>query len=62
MPAIDFQDINESPPTFEDVATQYAEIAAVLQQANSATECIDAVQHWDVLRRRLETWEALVNP
>lgn len=61
MPAVDFHDISVATPQLEDVAAEYAQIHQALDAATDVAGEIAAVMKWDDLRRRLETWEALVH-
>ena len=59
MPTID--EITAPIPTLAQVAADYQEFAAALDAATAASERLAVIQAWDDLRRRLETWNALVD-
>jgi len=59
MSQIDFHDIDEPAPVYDDVAEQYRQIESDLDAAASADDRVAAIDRWDALRRRLHTWEAL---
>ena len=61
MPAVAFQSISAPTPQFAEVAAEYEAINAALDSAHSEADDIAAVERWDALRRRIETWEALVH-
>ena len=54
-------DFHVPTPTIEEVTKEYAVIQKALDHAASPPERLAAVKSWDDLRRRLETWSALVD-
>lgn len=60
MSIVKFEDIQVPTPTFEDAQRQYAQLFAALDASRSLAEDRAAIDQWDQLRRRIETWEALV--
>lgn len=60
-PPNSFRDIHLPDPSFDQVATEYEAIEARWDRARSPTARMETLQIWDRLRRRLETWEALVH-
>lgn len=60
MSIVKFEDIHVPTPTFEDAQRQYAHLFAALDAARSLAEDRAVIDQWDQLRRRIETWEALV--
>ena len=65
MTAVDFQDIEAPAPTLESVTEEYRQINAQLDGAinDGATnndECSQAIEAWDRLCRRLDSWASLV--
>lgn len=54
-------DFHVPTPTIEGVTQEYAAVQKALDQAASPPERLAAVKAWDDLRRRLETWGALVD-
>jgi M3 family oligoendopeptidase len=59
--SIDFHNIHEPAPRYDDVAAEHREIETEFDGAASTDECLAAVAGWDKLRRRLATWESLTN-
>jgi oligoendopeptidase F len=57
MTALRFTDITEPRPTLDGLANAYHSINAALDRGDRA----DALADWDRLRRRYETWSALVH-
>ena len=57
MEAVRFTDIAESRPTRESLAAEYHAIEATLDRGDRA----NALTQWDLLRRRYDTWAALVH-
>ncbi|QDU31229.1 Peptidase family M3 [Anatilimnocola aggregata] len=48
-------------PQYEEVAREYAELEASFARAKTAEQTAEVVHRWDQIRRRLETWGALVS-
>jgi M3 family oligoendopeptidase len=48
-------------PQYDEMAREYADLEAAFARAKSAEECNEVVHRWDQIRRRLETWSALVS-
>ena len=48
-------------PVYDEVAREYAELETSFARAKNADECSEVVHRWDQIRRRLETWSALVS-
>lgn len=57
---IRFEQIQAAPPTVEEVAEDYATIFQLLDNAVDVEDEKVAIRKWDDLRRRLDTWDALV--
>lgn len=55
-----FHTMTAETPQADAVAAEYAELHQSLAAARSAEDKSRAFDRWDALRRRLETWEALV--
>lgn len=60
MPTITFEEISVPTPTLEAVRGEYAQLFAALDASTTAASDLAVIEKWDELRRRLETWEALV--
>jgi M3 family oligoendopeptidase len=58
---INFADIQVAPPTIEQVTAEYDSINQALDQASTTTAKQEALQQWEDLRRRLDTWSALTS-
>ena len=58
---INFDDIKVETPTIEKVTAEYAQINAVLDESTTIADKQEALQQWENLRRRLETWSALTS-
>jgi M3 family oligoendopeptidase len=56
----DFENYSLPAPVYDDVAAEYGQITDRLLIAATAADAIAAVEQWDALRRRLNTWVALV--
>lgn len=56
---MDFHDIQAPTPDFERVAAQYAEIELAMDAAADGPSLVAAIQTWDRLRRKLDTWREL---
>ncbi|MDX1947768.1 MAG: M3 family oligoendopeptidase [Pirellulaceae bacterium] len=48
-------------PIYDELAAKYGALETALQAAQTATESAAVVARWDVLRREIETWAALVH-
>lgn len=59
--ATNFAGIQVDPPTLEEITTQYRQIDAALEQARTQPERQQALQQWDDLRRRIDSWSALTS-
>jgi M3 family oligoendopeptidase len=58
---INFADIQVAPPTIEQVTAEYDSINQALDQASTTEAKKEALQQWEDLRRRLDTWSALTS-
>ena len=58
---INFADIQVEKPTIEGVTQEYQEINAALDQAQNKSDRETALQQWEHLRRRLDTWSAMTS-
>ena len=58
---IDFAQIQVDTPKLEQVEAEYRTINDALARASSKTEKQQALQQWDELRRRLDSWSALTS-
>jgi M3 family oligoendopeptidase len=58
---VDFADIKVETPTLEQVEAEYQAINTALARANTKAEREQALQQWDDLRRRLDSWSALTS-
>jgi M3 family oligoendopeptidase len=58
---VDFADIKVETPTLEQVEAEYQAINTALDRANTKAEREQALQQWDDLRRRLDSWSALTS-
>jgi M3 family oligoendopeptidase len=56
-----FPDMQVVPASLDEVKTEYEAIHAAFDGATDADGRVAALRQWDALRRRLETWGALVN-
>ncbi|MFO0817500.1 MAG: M3 family oligoendopeptidase [Pirellulales bacterium] len=61
MPTIDFHQIQAPTPTAEGAAAEYESLNQALDAAKTLEQYRDVLARWDDLRRRIETWEALVS-
>jgi M3 family oligoendopeptidase len=48
-------------PQYEEVAREYAELDASFARAATIDQLVETVDRWDQIRRRLESWGALVS-
>jgi M3 family oligoendopeptidase len=58
---INFADIQVAPPTIKQVTAEYESINQALDQASTTEAKKEALQQWEDLRRRLDTWSALTS-
>jgi M3 family oligoendopeptidase len=58
--AVQFEQIEVPTPTLADAQAEYDAFFRALDSSTSAAEDVAIVYQWDELRRRIETWEALV--
>ncbi|BAZ44203.1 putative oligoendopeptidase [Chondrocystis sp. NIES-4102] len=58
---INIADIKVETPTLEQVTAEYASINQALDQALSTEAYSKALQQWEDLRRRLDSWSALTS-
>jgi M3 family oligoendopeptidase len=58
---VDFADIKVATPTIEEIKAEYQTINDALDRSTTTTETEQALQQWDRLRRRLESWSALTS-
>ena len=58
---VDFASIQLDDPTLEQVKAEYQTINNALDRAQTRTELEQALQKWDDLRRRLESWTSLTS-
>lgn len=61
MNGFDFLQLQLADPTIDEVAAEYQAVAAAWDAATTPAERSAAFDRWDELRRRLETWEAVVD-
>lgn len=59
--AVQFEQIEAPTPTYEGIAAEYADIRKSLDEASDADARARAIETWDTLRRRLDTWGSLVH-
>ena len=58
---IKFADIQPETPTIEQVTAEYQAINAALDKAEGKSDRELALQQWEDLRRRLDTWSAMTS-
>lgn len=58
---VDFADIKVETPDLEQVKQEYKNINTALDKAQSKAEKEQALQQWEDLRRRLDSWSALTS-
>jgi oligoendopeptidase F len=58
---INFAEIRTEIPTLEQVTAEYQEINTALDQAQTKSDQEQALQQWEDLRRRLDTWGAMTS-
>ncbi|MEO1669823.1 MAG: M3 family oligoendopeptidase [Cyanobacteria bacterium J06631_2] len=58
---INFADIQAEKPTIEQVTAEYEAINAALDKAQTRIDKEKALQQWEDLRRRLDTWSAMTS-
>jgi M3 family oligoendopeptidase len=54
-------DLSAPTPVYDGLAIQYRTLEAELKTAATGAAAADVVVRWDMIRRALETWSALVN-
>ncbi|MGL5833189.1 MAG: M3 family oligoendopeptidase [Waterburya sp.] len=59
--SINFADIQVETPTIEQVTAEYESINQALDRASTTEAKKSALQQWEDLRRRLDTWSALTS-
>ncbi|HHP7230503.1 MAG TPA: M3 family oligoendopeptidase [Xenococcaceae cyanobacterium] len=58
---VNFADIKVETPNLEAVEQDYQDIYRALERSQTREEMAQALQQWDILRRRLDSWKALVS-
>ncbi|MDJ0594213.1 MAG: M3 family oligoendopeptidase [Pleurocapsa sp. MO_226.B13] len=58
---INFADIKVATPTLEQVTAEYQEINDALDRARTKAEKQEALEQWEDLRRRLDSWSAITS-
>ena len=58
---VDFADIKVETPTIEAVEVEYQNINTALERSQNRVEREQALQQWDDLRRRLDSWSNLTH-
>ena len=58
---VNFADIKVETPTIEQVEAQYERINADLDRAETTAAKKEALQQWEELRRRLDSWSAITS-
>ena len=61
LTTVDFANIQVETPTLEQVKAEYQTINTALDTAKTRAEKEQALQKWDNLRRRLESWSSLTS-
>ena len=61
LTTVDFANIQVETPTLEQVKAEYQAINTALDTAKTRADKEQALQQWDDLRRRLESWSALTS-
>ncbi|MDJ0636420.1 MAG: M3 family oligoendopeptidase [Xenococcaceae cyanobacterium MO_188.B29] len=61
LTTVDFANIQVEIPTLEQVKAEYQTINTALDTAKTRVEKEQALQKWDNLRRRLESWSSLTS-
>ena len=61
LTTINFADIKVETPTIEQVTAEYKNINNALDRAKTKVEKQEALQQWENLRRRLDSWSALTS-
>ena len=59
MSSVNFADIKVETPSIEKINAEYQEINTLLDKAATKEEKQAAIQKWEDLRRRLESWSSL---
>ena len=58
---VNFADLKVETPTIEQVTAEYEKINALLDKAQTTAAKKEALQRWEDLRRRLDSWSALTS-
>ncbi|MEO0015035.1 MAG: hypothetical protein RLZZ535_3424, partial [Cyanobacteriota bacterium] len=58
---INFADIQAETPDLEQITREYQDINNALDQAQTRLDKEKALQQWEDLRRRLNTWSAMTS-
>ena len=61
LTTVDFANIQVDTPTLEQVTAEYQAINIALDTAKTKADKAKALQQWDELRRRLESWSSLTS-
>ncbi len=61
MSGFDFLTLELPDPQIETVTAEYQAIDAAWDAATTPDQRRSAFDRWDALRRRLETWDSVVN-
>ncbi len=61
LTTVNFADIKLETPVLETIEAEYRAINNALDRATTKEELASALQQWEDLRRRLETWTALTS-
>jgi len=61
VPDFDFLQLQLADPEIAQVTAEYQAIGAAWDSATTSQQRREAFDRWDALRRRLETWEAVVH-
>ncbi|MBC8352629.1 MAG: M3 family oligoendopeptidase [Planctomycetes bacterium] len=61
MTKTDFSEIQMSTPAYEAIVIEYEQLETSWRAAENTDECRQVIHDWDVLERRLSTWENLVD-
>src|SRR5687768_104180 len=59
--SVTFEQIYVETPQYDAVAREYADLESSFASAKTADQWTEIVHRWDQIRRRLETWSALVS-
>jgi M3 family oligoendopeptidase len=61
LTTVNFADIKLETPQLESIEAEYRTINTALDNATTQTELVAALQQWENLRRRLESWTSLTS-